>query len=45
MRAIVYSEQGPSSVLRVGPDDLATDDDLSRWVEAAIIHARSRPAK
>jgi hypothetical protein len=31
--------------LRVGPGDLATDDDLSLWVEIAIMHARSRPAR
>jgi hypothetical protein len=31
--------------LRVGADDLAADDDLSRWVEIAIIHARSRPPR
>ena len=31
--------------LRVGPEDLASDDDLSRWVEIGIGHARSLPPK
>ncbi len=31
--------------LRVGPGDLATDDDLSPWVEIGIGHARSLPPK
>jgi hypothetical protein len=31
--------------LRVGPEDLASDDDLSRWVEIGIEHARSLPPK
>ncbi|MGH3253341.1 MAG: TfoX/Sxy family protein [Trebonia sp.] len=31
--------------LRVGADDLATDDDLAPWVEIGIEHARSPPAK
>ena len=31
--------------LRVGPDDLATDDQLSPWVELGIEHARSLPPK
>jgi hypothetical protein len=31
--------------LRVAADHLATDDDLSRWVEVAIIHARAQPAR
>jgi TfoX N-terminal domain len=31
--------------LRVGPGDLATDDDLSPWVEIGIAHARSLPPK
>ena len=31
--------------LRVSPDDLASDDDLSRWVEIGIGHARSLPPK
>ena len=28
-----------------GPEDLASDDDLSRWVEIGIGHARSLPPK
>jgi hypothetical protein len=31
--------------LRVEAGDLATDDDLSPWVEIGIAHARSLPAK
>jgi hypothetical protein len=31
--------------LRVSPEDLASDDDLSRWVEIGIGHARSLPPK
>jgi TfoX N-terminal domain len=31
--------------LRVGADDLATDDELSPWVEIGIGHARSLPPK
>jgi TfoX N-terminal domain len=31
--------------LRVGPDNLATDAELSPWVEAGIGHARSLPPK
>jgi hypothetical protein len=31
--------------LRVGPEDLASDDDLSRWVDTGIEHARSLPPK
>jgi TfoX N-terminal domain len=31
--------------LRVSPEHLATDDDLSRWVEIGIGHARSLPPK
>ena len=31
--------------LRVGPEDLASDDDLSRWVDIGIGHARSLPPK
>jgi hypothetical protein len=31
--------------LRVGPEDLASDDDLSRWVDIGIEHARSLPPK
>ena len=31
--------------LRVSPEDLAGDDDLSRWVEIGIGHARSLPPK
>jgi hypothetical protein len=31
--------------LRVGAGDLATDDDLSPWVEIGIAHARSLPLK
>jgi hypothetical protein len=31
--------------LRVGAGDLATDDDLSPWVELGLGHARSLPAK
>jgi hypothetical protein len=31
--------------LRVSADDLATDDDLSSWVEIGIAHARSLPPK
>ena len=31
--------------LRVGAEHLATDDDLSPWVELGIAHARSLPPK
>ena len=31
--------------LRVGAEHLATDDDLSPWVEVGIAHARSLPPK
>ena len=31
--------------LRVGPEDLAGDDDLSWWVDIGIEHARSLPPK
>jgi len=31
--------------LRVSPEDVASDDDLSRWVEVGIGHARSLPPK
>jgi TfoX N-terminal domain len=31
--------------LRVGADDLTGDDDLSRWVDIGIEHARSLPPK
>jgi hypothetical protein len=31
--------------LRVGPDDLASDHDLSRWVDIGIGHARSLPPR
>jgi TfoX N-terminal domain len=31
--------------LRVGPEDLASDDDLARWVDIGIGHARSLPPK
>jgi hypothetical protein len=31
--------------LRVSADDLASDDDLSPWVELGIEHARSLPPK
>ena len=31
--------------LRVSLEDLASDDDLSRWVEIGIGHARSLPPK
>jgi hypothetical protein len=31
--------------LRIGPDNVATDADLSRWVEIGIGHARSLPPK
>ena len=31
--------------LRVSPEDLASDDDLSGWVEIGIGHARSLPPK
>jgi hypothetical protein len=31
--------------LRVGADDVATDDQLSPWVEIGIGHARSLPPK
>jgi hypothetical protein len=34
-----------SGWLRVGPEDLASDDDLSEWVEIGIAHARSLPPK
>ena len=31
--------------LRVSPEDVASDDDLSGWVERGIRHARSLPSK
>jgi len=31
--------------LRVAADSIATDDDLSPWVETGIGHARSLPPK
>jgi hypothetical protein len=31
--------------LRVGPEDLASDGDLSRWVDIGVGHARSLPPK
>ena len=31
--------------LRVSPEDLASDGDLSRWVEIGVGHARSLPPK
>jgi hypothetical protein len=31
--------------LRVSPEDLASDDDLSRWVDIGIEYARSLPPK
>ena len=31
--------------LRVSPEDLASDDDLSRWVDIGVGHARSLPPK
>jgi hypothetical protein len=31
--------------LRVSPEDLASDDNLSRWVDIGIEHARSLPPK
>ena len=31
--------------LRVSPEDLASDDDLSRWVDIGAGHARSLPPK
>jgi TfoX N-terminal domain len=31
--------------LRVSPDDLASEDDLSRWVDIGTGHARSLPPK
>ena len=31
--------------LRVSPEDLASDDDLSGWVERGIRHARALPSK
>jgi len=31
--------------LRVSPEHLATDDDLSEWIEIAIAYARSQPSK
>jgi TfoX N-terminal domain len=31
--------------LRVSPEDLASDDDLSRWVDIGIGYARSLPPK
>jgi hypothetical protein len=31
--------------LRVGAEDLASDDDLSRWVDIGVGHARSLPPK
>jgi hypothetical protein len=39
--------QGPEMPgwLRVSPEDVASDDDLSGWVERGIRHARSLPSK
>jgi hypothetical protein len=39
--------QGPEMPgwLRVSPEDVASDDDLSAWVERGIRHARSLPSK
>ena len=31
--------------LRVSPEDLASDDDLSGWVDIGVGHARSLPPK
>ena len=31
--------------LRVSPEDLASDNDLSRWVDIGIEYARSLPPK
>lgn len=31
--------------LRVGPEHLATDDELAPWVEIGLAHARSLPPK
>ena len=31
--------------LRVGPDDVATDDELEYWVDLSVDYARSLPAK
>jgi TfoX N-terminal domain len=31
--------------LRVSPEDLASDDDLSQWVDIGVGHARSLPPK
>lgn len=31
--------------LRVSPEHLATDDDLSAWIDIAIVYARSLPSK
>jgi hypothetical protein len=31
--------------LRISPEDLASEGDLSRWVDIGIEHARSLPSK
>ena len=41
----VMHGRGMPGWLRVGPEDLASDDDLSRWVDIGIEHARSLPPK
>jgi hypothetical protein len=42
--AVMQGREMPGR-LRVNPEDLASDDDLSGWVEIGVGHARSLPPK
>ncbi len=42
--AVMQGREMPGWV-RVSPEGLASDDDLSRWVEIGVGHARSLPPK
>jgi hypothetical protein len=42
--AVMQGQEMPGW-LRVSPEDLASDDDLSRWVDIGIEYARSLPPK
>ncbi len=44
MTAVMQGREMPGW-LRVSPEDLASDDDLSRWVDIGIGHAQSLPPK
>jgi len=41
----VMRDQEMPGWLRVAPDDVATDDELSQWVDLGTDHARSLPPK